>query len=473
MELSREFREGLRQELPVWEADGILTPGAARALHARYDLDGDYDSTRRRTRRTGPGRSPPPPGVGVACTLAAALLGVPATACSSRSSRSRPRSPPRRSSPAAPRSRRPRPRCGPSGAPSSTLAAFALSFVALADAVAVPRPHERGAPRRDPRLPARRRRGRCSGCAAPTWRRTRAARPCSSPRRWWRSRRGCRSRAAAAPRSSRTWRSSSSPSAGSCAASPGSRARRSGRGSPSPRCSSRAASSTSPRRPGSAPRGWSSSIAAAVGAGLVFERRRARGARARRRAGRLAPVPSIDSRIGRASDPQRYCCARPFIPLGGTLDRHLRPPARPDAARPRPRPRLRPRAVRRGRPVRDHEPPAPARLGLPGQPARLRHGQRAADDAHAQPLLARGSTATTSPSSTCTGATSPREHRVDALRRVAPAPLPEQAPRHEGRTSLGVFKNFGPAFEVNQGHELLRLPGGRSASTSPSPSPAT
>ena len=38
---SREFREGLRQELPVWEADGIVTPGAARALLARDALRAD------------------------------------------------------------------------------------------------------------------------------------------------------------------------------------------------------------------------------------------------------------------------------------------------------------------------------------------------------------------------------------------------------------------------------------------------
>jgi hypothetical protein len=39
METSREFVEGLRRELPVWQADGIVTPGAARALTARYELD--------------------------------------------------------------------------------------------------------------------------------------------------------------------------------------------------------------------------------------------------------------------------------------------------------------------------------------------------------------------------------------------------------------------------------------------------
>ena len=39
MERSREFTDGLRRELPVWKAEGIVTEGAARALAARYDLD--------------------------------------------------------------------------------------------------------------------------------------------------------------------------------------------------------------------------------------------------------------------------------------------------------------------------------------------------------------------------------------------------------------------------------------------------
>lgn len=39
MNVSREFAEGLRKELPVWQAEGIVTPGAARALVARYDLE--------------------------------------------------------------------------------------------------------------------------------------------------------------------------------------------------------------------------------------------------------------------------------------------------------------------------------------------------------------------------------------------------------------------------------------------------
>ena len=39
METSREFVDGLRRELPVWLADGIVTAGAARALQARYEAD--------------------------------------------------------------------------------------------------------------------------------------------------------------------------------------------------------------------------------------------------------------------------------------------------------------------------------------------------------------------------------------------------------------------------------------------------
>jgi hypothetical protein len=75
MELSREFREGLRQELPVWESDGILTPGAARALFARYDLGGEYTPAAAEAKdRTGPLAAAA--GIGVACTLGAALLGM-------------------------------------------------------------------------------------------------------------------------------------------------------------------------------------------------------------------------------------------------------------------------------------------------------------------------------------------------------------------------------------------------------------
>lgn len=73
MEKSREFSEVLRRELPVWEGDGILTPGAARALAARYDLE-DASASASARDRTGPLAAAA--GIGVACTLAAALLGV-------------------------------------------------------------------------------------------------------------------------------------------------------------------------------------------------------------------------------------------------------------------------------------------------------------------------------------------------------------------------------------------------------------
>ncbi len=72
MEKSREFREVLRRELPGWEADGILTPGAARALAARYDLS-DAAAGAPAPDRTAPLAAAA--GIGVACTVAAALLG--------------------------------------------------------------------------------------------------------------------------------------------------------------------------------------------------------------------------------------------------------------------------------------------------------------------------------------------------------------------------------------------------------------
>lgn len=73
MERSREFREALRRELPAWESDGIVTPGAARALAARYDLEDAGPATSARD-LTGPLAGAA--GIGVACTLGAALLGV-------------------------------------------------------------------------------------------------------------------------------------------------------------------------------------------------------------------------------------------------------------------------------------------------------------------------------------------------------------------------------------------------------------
>jgi hypothetical protein len=69
MERSREFLEGLRRELPVWQAEGIVSPGAARALSVRYDLPA---ATRAARDRTAPLAAAA--GLVVACALAIALL---------------------------------------------------------------------------------------------------------------------------------------------------------------------------------------------------------------------------------------------------------------------------------------------------------------------------------------------------------------------------------------------------------------
>jgi hypothetical protein len=69
MERSREFLEGLRRELPVWQAEGIVTPGAARALSVRYDLAPGAPPLRDRT-----GPLAAAAGLAVAFALAAALL---------------------------------------------------------------------------------------------------------------------------------------------------------------------------------------------------------------------------------------------------------------------------------------------------------------------------------------------------------------------------------------------------------------
>lgn len=74
MERSREFREGLRRELPAWTDEGVVTPGAARALAARYDLDVAGTPTSAERDRTGPLAAAG--GVAAAVTLAAALSGV-------------------------------------------------------------------------------------------------------------------------------------------------------------------------------------------------------------------------------------------------------------------------------------------------------------------------------------------------------------------------------------------------------------
>ncbi len=71
METSREFADALRKALPVWQAEGIVTPGAARALVARYDLEDGAAPAPVRD-RTGPFAAAA--AVAVVLALAAALL---------------------------------------------------------------------------------------------------------------------------------------------------------------------------------------------------------------------------------------------------------------------------------------------------------------------------------------------------------------------------------------------------------------
>jgi hypothetical protein len=70
MERPREFVDGLRRELPRWEAEGIVSPTAARVLSARYDLGATAPAPPRD--RTGPLAAAA--GIAVALALAAALL---------------------------------------------------------------------------------------------------------------------------------------------------------------------------------------------------------------------------------------------------------------------------------------------------------------------------------------------------------------------------------------------------------------
>jgi hypothetical protein len=71
MERSREFVAGLARELPTWQAEGLVTPGAARALAARYDLASAAASPDPRDRT---GRLAAAAGLAIALALAAALL---------------------------------------------------------------------------------------------------------------------------------------------------------------------------------------------------------------------------------------------------------------------------------------------------------------------------------------------------------------------------------------------------------------
>ncbi len=72
MERSREFVEGLRRELPVWQAEGIVTSGAAGALSVRYELEAPGAPSAPPRERTGPLAAAA--GLAVALALAAALL---------------------------------------------------------------------------------------------------------------------------------------------------------------------------------------------------------------------------------------------------------------------------------------------------------------------------------------------------------------------------------------------------------------
>lgn len=69
METSREFVDGLRRELPIWRAEGLVPPASARALAARYGLEAGGAAPRDRT-----GPLAAAAGLGVSLALAAALL---------------------------------------------------------------------------------------------------------------------------------------------------------------------------------------------------------------------------------------------------------------------------------------------------------------------------------------------------------------------------------------------------------------
>ncbi len=70
MSPSRDFCEGLRDELAAWQADGILTPGAARALAARYELEAGVAPPARRDRS---GSQTAIAALALACALGIAL----------------------------------------------------------------------------------------------------------------------------------------------------------------------------------------------------------------------------------------------------------------------------------------------------------------------------------------------------------------------------------------------------------------
>lgn len=76
MEGSRELREELRRELPAWQAWGIVSAGAARALAARYGLEESVAGPARAPTRDRAVPLAAAAGLAVAGALAAALSGT-------------------------------------------------------------------------------------------------------------------------------------------------------------------------------------------------------------------------------------------------------------------------------------------------------------------------------------------------------------------------------------------------------------
>jgi hypothetical protein len=72
MESSREFLDGLKRELPIWRAEGIVTPMAARALAERYALEEGPRAGAPPLDRTGPLAAAA--GIAIALALAGALF---------------------------------------------------------------------------------------------------------------------------------------------------------------------------------------------------------------------------------------------------------------------------------------------------------------------------------------------------------------------------------------------------------------
>ena len=275
MNASREFAEGLRTALPVWQAEGIVTPGAARALVARYDLD--PGTAPPPAREIGLGRFAAAAAVAVVLMLGGVLLlsgigdGVvlPLTALAAAFA-------------ATPLVVGPQLAVAAQGVRTLGrilfyLSAYALAFVRGGGRGALPeRARERGARLRAPAAPPRRRRRSRPGAGGPTSNGHARGEAMLLTATVVAFRRGSRSTPAAGPRSSPRCRSRSCRSAGSSAASPscslrlprGHRGRRGDRGDPRVR---RLPS------PGSRRRGRAVVAGAAV-AVLAFKRRRGRAA---------------------------------------------------------------------------------------------------------------------------------------------------------------------------------------------------